>query len=97
MKLIPLETIEKRYPLFYAYLMDVKSELSKPSRDIQPVPTTANEWYRYGRHQSLDACERREKIIVGVLSLSDKYAIDKKGTLVSSGGTARLLPCWYSC
>ena len=88
LKLIPLETIEKRYPLFYAYLMDVKSELSKPSRDIQPVPTTANEWYRYGRHQSLDACERKEKIIVGVLSLSDKYAIDKKGTLVSSGGTA---------
>lgn len=31
---------------------------------------------------------KEEKIIVGVLSLSDKYAIDKKGTLVSSGGTA---------
>lgn len=86
--LIPLKTIEKKYPLFYAFLLDAKSELSKPSRDIQPVPTTHDEWYRYGRHQSLEACEVGEKIIVGVLSQSDKYAVDKKGTLVSSGGTA---------
>lgn len=60
--LIPLELIEERFPLFYTYLMDVKSELAKPSRDIQPAPVTANEWYRYGRHQSLDACERKEKL-----------------------------------
>ncbi len=86
--LIPLKTIEKKYPLFYAFLMDAKPELSKPSRDIQPVPTTLDEWYRYGRHQSLEACEVGEKIIVGVLAQSDKYATDKKGTLVSSGGTA---------
>ncbi len=88
LKLIPLKTIEKKYPLFYAYLMDVKAELARPSRDIQPTPTTPNEWYRYGRHQSLEACEVDEKIIVGVLAQSDKYAVDKNGTLVSSGGTA---------
>lgn len=88
LKLIPLKTIEKKYPLFYTFLMDAKSELSRPSRDIQPTPNTPEEWYRYGRHQSLEACEVDEKIIVGVLAQSEKYAIDKKGTLVSSGGTA---------
>ncbi len=88
LQLIPLTIIQKRYPLFYAFLMAAKSELNKPSRDIQPKPTTADEWYRYGRHQSLEACEVEEKMIVGVLAQADKYAIDNNGTLVSSGGTA---------
>lgn len=39
-------------------------------------------------HQSLDKCGLPEKIIVGVLSVGDKYAIDFHGTLISSGGTA---------
>ncbi len=68
--------------------MAAKPELDKASRDIQPKPTTADEWYRYGRHQSLEACEVEEKMIVGVLAQTDKYAIDNNGTLVSSGGTA---------
>ena len=88
LSLIPLTTIQCKYPLFYKFLIDAKAELIKPSRDIQPKPVTTNEWYRYGRHQSLEACEIEEKIIVGVLAQSDKYAIDKQGTLVSSGGTA---------
>ena len=88
LQLIPLVTIQKRYPLFYAFLMAAKPELNKASRDIQPQPTTADEWYRYGRHQSLEACEIKEKMIVGVLAQADKYAIDNNGTLVSSGGTA---------
>lgn len=88
LQLIPLTTIQRRYPLFYAFLMAAKSELNKASRDIQPKPSTADEWYRYGRHQSLEACEIKEKMIVGVLAQADKYAIDNNGTLVSSGGTA---------
>lgn len=88
LQLIPLATIQRRYPLFYTFLMAAKPELSKESRDIQPKPTTADEWYRYGRHQSLEACEVEEKMIVGVLAQTDKYAIDNNGTLVSSGGTA---------
>lgn len=86
--LIPLSQIEREYPLLYRFLLDAKPELAKPSRDIQPKPMTQDEWYRYGRHQSLEACEIEEKIIVGVLAQSDKYAIDTEGTLVSSGGTA---------
>ena len=88
LQLIPLATIQRRYPLFYAFLMAAKPELNKASRDIQPKPTIADEWYRYGRHQSLEACEIKEKMIVGVLAQADKYAIDNNGTLVSSGGTA---------
>lgn len=88
LQLISLTTIQRCYPLFYAFLMAAKPELNKASRDIQPKPATADEWYRYGRHQSLEACEVEEKMIVGVLAQADKYAIDNNGTLVSSGGTA---------
>ena len=88
LELLSLAKIQRKYPLLYTFLQDAKEELAKPSRDIQPVPANNNEWHRYGRHQSLEACEIDEKIIVGVLAQSDKYAIDKHGTLVSSGGTA---------
>ena len=85
---IKLSTIQRKYPYFYNYLCVIKSELDRPDRDIKPAPTTANEWHRFGRHQSLEACEIAEKIIVGVLAQENKYAVDTNGTLVSSGGTA---------
>lgn len=86
--LISLENIENNFPLAYEYLVAHKSILNNPKRDIKPVPKTKDEWYRYGRHQSLDSCGLAQKIIVGVLSVGDKYAIDTYGTLISSGGTA---------
>ena len=87
-ELIPLATIQKKYPLAYGYLQKHKSVLNNPKRDIKPTPQTENEWHRYGRHQSLDSCGLPQKLIVGVLSVGDKYAIDTYGTLISSGGTA---------
>lgn len=86
--IIPLTTIQKKFPLAYDYLQKHKSILNNPKRDIKPEPQTKNEWHRYGRHQSLDSCGLPQKIIVGVLSVGDKYAIDVHGTLISSGGTA---------
>lgn len=86
LELIPITTIQKEFPCLYAYLQAQKTTLLK--RDIQPEPQTNDEWYRYGRHQSLEACNLPEKIIVGVLSTGDKYAIDTNGTFISSGGTA---------
>jgi hypothetical protein len=86
--LIPLENIRGKYPFAYKYLQEHKSILNDPKRDIKPEPQTDDEWHRYGRHQSLDKCGLPEKIIVGVLSVGDKYAIDFHGTLISSGGTA---------
>lgn len=86
--IIPLTTIQKKFPLAYDYLQKHKAILNNPKRDIKPEPQTKNEWHRYGRHQSLDSCGLPQKIIVGVLSVGDKYAIDIHGTLISSGGTA---------
>jgi hypothetical protein len=86
--IIPLSTIQKKFPLTYDYLQKHKAILNNPKRDIKPEPKTKNEWHRYGRHQSLDSCGLPSKIIVGVLSVGDKYAIDIHGTLISSGGTA---------
>jgi len=85
---ISLAKIQKKFPLAYYYLQKHKSILNNPKRDIKPEPKTTNEWHRYGRHQSLDSCGLTSKIIVGVLSVGNKYAIDVHGTLISSGGTA---------
>lgn len=61
LELISLQAIKRKYPLLHAFLQDAKAELDKPSRDIQPTPTNDNEWHRYGRHQSLEACEIRDR------------------------------------
>ena len=86
--LLKIKTIEKKYPEFFKYLTDFRPVLASPKRDIKPTPVKKDEWYRYGRSQSLEACEVKEKMIVGVLSQADKYAIDTNGTFVTSGGTA---------
>jgi len=86
--LVALKDIKKKFPAAYKYLRHHKNILSDPKRDIKPEPQTKDEWHRYGRHQSLYKCGLSEKIIVGVLSVGDKYAIDFHGTLISSGGTA---------
>jgi hypothetical protein len=87
-ELIQLADIQKQFPFAYDYLQKHKSVLDNPKRDIKPPPQTPDEWHRYGRHQSLDSCGLPSKIIVGVLSVGDKYAVDLHGTLISSGGTA---------
>lgn len=88
LQIMPLEELASKYPLGYAYIIAHKHELNRKNRDIKPVPENENEWHRYGRHQSLEACELPCKLIVGVLSQGEKYAVDVHGTLVSSGGTA---------
>ena len=88
LQIIPLEELASNYPLGYAYIIASKHELNRKNRDIKPIPENGNEWHRYGRHQSLEACELPCKLIVGVLSQGEKYAVDVHGTLVSSGGTA---------
>lgn len=87
-KCIEIEKLKSDYPNAYAYLNNYKKVLADPKRDVKPIPKTSNEWYRYGRHQSLEKCDVPAKIIVGVLSQGNKYAIDYYQTLISSGGTA---------
>ncbi|MEA3450818.1 MAG: Eco57I restriction-modification methylase domain-containing protein, partial [Bacteroidota bacterium] len=85
---VEIDKLKTNYPNLYSFLNHYKSKLDNSERDIKPTPETANEWYRFGRHQSLDKCDVPAKIIVGVLSQGNKYAIDYFGTLISSGGTA---------
>jgi len=87
-KLVELDDMQKRFPFMHKYLHAYKDTLNANTRDIRPEPKTAHEWHRYGRHQSLDNCAVPTKIIVGVLSQGNKYAIDYSGALISSGGTA---------
>lgn len=87
-EVIPLTTIQKKYPLAFDYFQKHKPILNNPKRDIKPEPATKNEWHRFGRQQGLNILGKKEKIILGVLSSGDKYAIDNYGTLFTSGGTA---------
>lgn len=87
-ELISLTKIQKKYPLAFDYLQKHKAILNNPKRDVKPVPATKEEWHRFGRQQGLNISDKKEKIILGVLSSGDKYAIDNYGTLFTSGGTA---------
>ncbi|MDO9184915.1 MAG: Eco57I restriction-modification methylase domain-containing protein [Bacteroidia bacterium] len=87
-EIIPLSIIQKKYPLAFDYFQKHKTILNDPKRDIKPEPATKNEWHRFGRQQGLNILAKKEKIILGVLSSGDKYAIDNFGTLFTSGGTA---------
>lgn len=86
--LIPLEVIKESFPEAYKYLMQHKSILNSPTRKVEPKSKTDDEWHRYGRVQGLSSCEAPQKLIVGILSSGEKYAIDHTKALVSSGGTA---------
>lgn len=86
LKLVSLNDMANDYPETYNFLLGNKEKLKL--RDIQPVPENDNEWYRYGRHQSLENCDVPEKLVVGVLSTGNKYSIDRLRTFISSGGTA---------
>ena len=85
---VEIDILKRNYPHAFHYLTHYQNKLDHPKRNIKPLPKTSDEWYRYGRHQSLDKCDVPAKIIVGVLSQGDKYAIDYHHTLISSGGTA---------
>ena len=85
-RFVNIQSLERDYPYAFRFLTKYQTELE--DRDIKPVPETPNEWYRYGRHQSLEKCDVPAKLVVGVLSQGDKYAIDTSHTFISSGGTA---------
>ena len=85
---VELDNLKTNYPHLFSFLNHYKDKLDNSKRDIKPTPETKSEWYRYGRHQSLDKYDVPAKIIVGVLAKGNKYAIDYFGTLISSGGTA---------
>lgn len=87
---VDIETMKHSYPAMYMYLKTHEERLRR--RSMSPKLKNDDEWYRYGRHQSLDKCDVPIKIVVGVNSQGGKYAIDEQRTFVSSGGTAGYVP-----
>lgn len=85
--LMSLVELQRKFPYTYQYLSDFKEVLEQRSMD-KISGKSSEAWFRYGRNQNLTACEIKQKLIVGVMSQGDKYAVDNKGTIVSSGGTA---------
>lgn len=83
---VPIGELKKDFPFAYKYLLAHKKRLIE--RDIQPVPKTDKEWYRFGRSQYLELGAIKEKIIIGVMSSGEKYPIDFSKTLHTAGGTA---------
>lgn len=71
----------RRYPKALAYFMAHKDELR--ARNVSPDPGEA--FWAYGRSQSLTKLSD-PKVIVRVLSLTPRYAIDTRGLVAPSGG-----------
>jgi len=85
LRAIPEKELRSKYPETYRYFSHFKTNLLR--RDVKP-PVRGDDWYRYGRSQSLDRWDWQVKIVIGVNSLGDKYSIDYHHTFISSGGTA---------
>lgn len=66
-----------------AYLNARRPKLER--RSITGGPTLEQQWYQYGRSQSLIKFDR-DKIILPILSLEPRYAYDNQNTLVTGGG-----------
>jgi type I restriction-modification system DNA methylase subunit len=74
-----------QYPHTFHYFFHFKPDLLK--RDVKP-PIEHGDWYKFGRGQSLDKWDSPVKIVIGVNSMGEKYALDFSHTFISSGGTA---------
>lgn len=77
--------LRTRFPFTYDYFCHFKPELLK--RDVKP-PLETDDWYKFGRGQSLDKWDSEVKIVIGVNAAGEKYALDYHRTFISSGGTA---------
>ncbi len=84
-EVIPESELKHRYKETYKYFTHFKTRLLK--RDVSP-PIKTGDWYKFGRSQNLDRWDWTEKIVIGVNSLGNKYAVDFQRTFISSGGTA---------
>lgn len=77
--------LAQRFPLAHQYLNHYQIRLT--NRNVNPV-RPANEFYAYGRHQSLVTAFLPNKIVYSVNQIGGKYGIDTTGVGFASGGTA---------
>lgn len=82
-KLIPIESLEEQFPNAYVYLCSIKDTLEK--RAVSPR-MRGNDWYKFGRSQSLGKFAGKPHLIWPVLSLGPRYVCDHTGKVMFTGG-----------
>lgn len=83
MTLIPASKLANKYPHAYSYLSSIKSILDQ--RAVTPE-CRGNDWYKFGRSQSISKFSGGAHLIWQVLTLGPRYAIDRSGTIMFTGG-----------
>jgi type I restriction-modification system DNA methylase subunit len=81
--LIPISDIKRRYPHAYSYLVSIKDILDK--RAVSPR-RKGGDWHKFGRSQSLGKFSGGSHLIWPVLSLGPRYALDRSGKIMFTGG-----------
>lgn len=82
-KLIESAELEQSFPYAHAYFVSIKAELDR--RAVSPR-RRGNDWYKYGRSQSLNRFSGKPHLVWPVLSLGPRYALDRSGTVMFTGG-----------
>jgi len=81
-RLYSQDEMQKQFSLCWEYLNVYKADLLKRHDPSRPV----DQWYRYGRSQSLTKFDGEPKIIWSTLSLEARYAYDESNILFTGGG-----------
>ena len=81
-RLISNEDMMDKYPCAYEYLSFYRDELQTRSMKMN----TEDEWYAYGRSQSLSKFVGGEHLVWPVLSLDSNYVYDDDAIMFSGGG-----------
>lgn len=80
--LYPLSEMEEKYPFAWEYLCSYKAELERRN---MPGRNEEN-WYAYGRSQSIKRFMKGEHLIWPVLSLAANYVYDREMVVFTGGG-----------
>lgn len=83
MVLYTADELKSNFPLALNYFLRHEERLTPPNRSISPDPK--GKFWAYGRSQSLSKLDS-PKLIVRVLSLIPRYALDNDGFVVPGGG-----------
>lgn len=77
-----LEELKNEFKFTYEYFNEYKDELTK--RSIQGI--SDNNWFQFGRNQSLNKFSKKEHLIWPVLSQNGNYVYDNQMIMFSGGG-----------
>lgn len=82
-RLIDIDTMRSEYPFAIDYLSSFREELDRRN---MTQPRTENNWYAYGRSQSLARFIHSEHLIWPVLSFDSNYVYDNAQVVFTGGG-----------